>query len=294
MIALAKSGGLSEAELDEDFELIDGHEQQPTSATSPDQLPIHAHRNTIITTIRNSDVTCIQGETGCGKSSMVPLMLLEDADSRHEKINIVCTQPRRIAAIMLARRVASQRNEEIGETVGFKIAREGITSSATRLTFVTTGFLLQSLAHNPHKLNRYTHIILDEVHERSLESDLLCLLLKVMIPKQTALSKLVIMSATLQATLFRDYFTFLSRPIPPQPVFVGANCYPVSVVYVDEFAQKIPQLKDEVKLLASTVAMQFGLSPAHGKKKQQQLIPKPEVTESMLELLVKVCDVFII
>ncbi|CAK0884051.1 unnamed protein product, partial [Prorocentrum cordatum] len=108
-----------------------------------------------------SQVVCVQGETGCGKSSVLPLIFLEDPQAR-----IAVTQPRRIAAISLAQRVASTRGEPVGQTVGYRVAMDGQVSGATRLSFVTTGWLLMKLAHRPQALKEYTHIVLDEIHER--------------------------------------------------------------------------------------------------------------------------------
>eukprot|EP00698_Gefionella_okellyi_P018047 TRINITY_DN5379_c0_g1_i1.p1 TRINITY_DN5379_c0_g1~~TRINITY_DN5379_c0_g1_i1.p1 ORF type:complete len:2125 (+),score=588.22 TRINITY_DN5379_c0_g1_i1:192-6377(+) len=250
-------------------------------------LPVEAHREKILLTVRANRVTCIQGETGCGKSSVVPQMLLADAAARGEKINIVCTQPRRIAAIMLAKRVASCLKEPLGETVGFRIAREGQTSAKTKLTFVTIGYLLHLLAHDPGQLSKYTHILLDEIHERSMDGDLLCLLLKVTMPQQELANqvKLVIMSATLQANLFRDYFTFAGLPAPAQPIFVGANCYPVGLVYLEQLAKQLPNLNPHAKAAVAKLSRDFAVTTGSGGR---TFLPKAEVSDQMMEVIVHV------
>ena len=86
-------------------------------------LPIDEHREKIMQSIGANRVTCIQGETGCGKSSMVPQYILEDAQKRGKSVKVLVTQPRRLAAVTLARRVASQRGEETGRTVGYRIGQ---------------------------------------------------------------------------------------------------------------------------------------------------------------------------
>merc|ERR1719272_1834559 len=123
------------------------------------------------------------------------------------RTKIVVTQPRRMAAITLARRVASELGEEVGKTVGYKISGDTV---AGKLCFATTGFLLQVLVNQPEEFGTYTHVILDEVHERSVDADLLTMLMKLLMQCYPEV-KLIVMSATLQAKLFADYFSALER-----------------------------------------------------------------------------------
>ena len=118
--------------------------------------------------------------TGCGKSTQVPQYILDDwmvnaSENRH--CNIVCTQPRRISAMGVAERVAAERNEKVGNVVGYQIRLESKTSAMTRLLFCTTGILLRRLESDT-ELGLVTHVIVDEVHERSEESDFLLMILK--------------------------------------------------------------------------------------------------------------------
>ncbi|KAJ8936706.1 hypothetical protein NQ318_020318 [Aromia moschata] len=135
-------------------------------------LPAWNMKKDILNTINQSQVVVVSGETGCGKSTQVPQFILDEwisnysKDSRH--IEIVCTQPRRISAIGVAERVADERIENVGNTVGYQIRLESKVSSSTRLTFCTTGILLRRLEGEP-TLPNVTHIIVDEVHERSEE-----------------------------------------------------------------------------------------------------------------------------
>lgn len=136
------------------------------------KLPAWNLRNDIINTIHSSQVTVISGETGCGKSTQVPQFILDDwlanFKSNDKHIEIICTQPRRISAIGVAERVADERAERIGSTVGYQIRLENKVSSSTRLTFCTTGILLRRLEGDP-MISSVSHIIVDEVHERSEE-----------------------------------------------------------------------------------------------------------------------------
>eukprot|EP01043_Picozoa_sp_COSAG02_P009756 COSAG02_NODE_334_length_24367_cov_6.715634_23_plen_196_part_00 len=132
-------------------------------------------------------------------------------------VNIVCTQPRRIAAVGVAERVAEERGESIGRSVGYSIRGESKRSSASRLMFCTTGILLKMLEED-HDLATVTHLVIDEVHERSCDSDLLLLVCRQMLARfksQTstrAISgavsdlKVVLMSATVDSAVFVKYF----------------------------------------------------------------------------------------
>lgn len=135
-------------------------------------LPAWNLMKEILSKINSNQVIVISGETGCGKSTQVPQFILDNwlANYPNEKqhVEIVCTQPRRISALGVAERVADERIEKVGNTVGYQIRLESKMSSSTRLTFCTTGILLRRLESEP-TLPEVTHIIVDEVHERSVE-----------------------------------------------------------------------------------------------------------------------------
>ena len=140
-------------------------------ANVPAQLPIDAHRSEILDTIARNRVTIVCGETGCGKSSRLPLMLLEsDATAK-----MFVSQPRRIAARALCDRVRQSLGEEVGLRLGFGERDE---SRKTRLWFCSTGYLVRLVAAHPQALKTHTHVIVDEVHERSVDTEILCLLLR--------------------------------------------------------------------------------------------------------------------
>lgn len=176
-------------------------------------LPAWNQMTEILETVSQSQVVVISGETGCGKSTQVPQFLLDEWLYRCSKqenrdplphVEIICTQPRRLSAIGVAERIADERNERIGNSIGYQIRLENKISLATRLTFCTTGILLRRL-HSDPLLRSVSHVIVDEVHERSEESDFLLLILKEILHKRKDL-KVILMSATLNANLFSEYF----------------------------------------------------------------------------------------
>lgn len=118
--------------------------------------------------------------------------------------NIIVTQPRRISAIGVAERVAAERIERIGETCGYSIKLEKKWSKKTRLLFCTTGILLRRLQCDPD-LASVSHVFVDEVHERDLNTDFLLIILKSLLSRRSSI-KLVLMSATVNATTFSDFF----------------------------------------------------------------------------------------
>jgi len=125
-------------------------------------LPITEKRQTILDTINNNSVTIIQGQTGSGKTTQVPQYILDECAKEKRHCNIICTQPRRIATTSIAKFICKERNWQLGNLVGYQIQLDKKTSDDTRLTFCTTGVLLQRLV-NQRNMNEYTHVILDEV-----------------------------------------------------------------------------------------------------------------------------------
>lgn len=138
----------------------------------------------------------------------------------------VCTQPRRISAIGVAERVAAERVERIGNVVGYQIRLESKMSSSTRLLFCTTGILLRRLESDPD-LTDVTHVIVDEVHERSEESDFLLMILRDLVRRKKDL-RILLMSATLNANLFAGYFG--SVPV----IDIPGRTFPVDQIFLEE------------------------------------------------------------
>lgn len=142
--------------------------------------------------------------------------------------NIICTQPRRISAISLAERVANERADKVGNEVGYSIRGESKQSSNTKLLFCTTGVLLRMVQDNT-KLVGISHVIIDEVHERGVESDFLLVLLRDVLPQQPSL-RIILMSATIDATTISSYFTC---PVIEIPGFT----FPVQDYYIQDVLQ---------------------------------------------------------
>ncbi|XP_051911127.1 putative ATP-dependent RNA helicase DHX57 isoform X2 [Hippocampus zosterae] len=170
------------------------------------KLPAWNERDNILDLLDGCQVLVVSGMTGCGKSTQIPQFILDASLSgpADKVANIVCTQPRRISAISVAQRVAQERAESLGNSVGYQIRLKSVTSSATRLLYCTTGVLLRRLQGDV-ELQGVTHVIVDEVHERTEESDFLLLVLKDLILQRPDL-KIILMSATLNANLFSEYF----------------------------------------------------------------------------------------
>ncbi|PKU47310.1 hypothetical protein llap_2409 [Limosa lapponica baueri] len=168
-------------------------------------LPVFEKQEEIVKIIKDSKVVLIVGETGSGKTTQIPQFLLDDCYKNGTPCRIFCTQPRRLAAVAVAERVAAERREKIGQTIGYQIRLESRVSPKTLLTFCTNGILLRTLMAGDSTLSTVTHVIVDEVHERDRFSDFLLIKLRDVLQKQTKL-KLIISSAALDANLFIKYF----------------------------------------------------------------------------------------
>lgn len=169
------------------------------------KLPIFRFKVNIQRRIRENPVLIIKGETGCGKSTQVPQFVLDDAYNRKEYCSIVVTQPRRIAALTLAEQVSRERRCDLGTFVGCQIGLERRVSDDTRLTYCTTGVLLQKLVQSKH-MGMYTHIILDEIHERDEEMEFLLITIKRFMIHNPFSTKIILMSATIDTDEFANYF----------------------------------------------------------------------------------------
>ncbi|KAI1331653.1 helicase associated domain-containing protein [Xylariaceae sp. FL0255] len=196
------------------------------------QLPMWQFRERVLETVEREQVVIVCGETGCGKSTQVPSFLLEHQLSQGRPCKIYCTEPRRISAISLARRVSEELGEgrnDLGTSrslVGYSIRLESNTSKETRLVYATTGIVMRML-EGSNELREITHLVLDEVHERSIDSDFLLIVLKKLLEKRKDL-KVILMSATVDAERFSNY---LGRA----PVLnVPGRTFPVQVKYLED------------------------------------------------------------
>lgn len=194
---------------------------QPFRLQYPNDLPISARRDEIIAAISQHQVVIIAGETGSGKTTQLPKMCLEAGLA--EKGKIGCTQPRRVAAMSISKRVAEELAVTWGREVGCKMRFSDDTSKETQLKFMTDGILLTEIQSDP-LLRQYQALILDEAHERSLNIDFLLGYLKGLLPKRPDL-KLIITSATIDTQAFSEAYD--QAPI----IEVSGRLYPVEIRY---------------------------------------------------------------
>ena len=218
------------------------------------RLPAYKMQEKIVGTIERHQITVISGDTGkclrwldaveclrsaytifllkgCGKTTQVPQLVLDDMISkgRGAEASMIVTQPRRISAIGVSERIAAERCEKVGETAGYSIRLENKRSQKTRILLCTTGILLRRLQCDPD-LASVSHIFVDEVHERDLNTDFLLIILKDLLARRKGI-KLVLMSATLNADAFANYFT--GCPI----VSIPGRAFPVEENRLEDILQ---------------------------------------------------------
>ncbi|BEJ12269.1 hypothetical protein CspHIS471_0207290 [Cutaneotrichosporon sp. HIS471] len=174
------------------------------------KLPAWKSREEICGALDSSRVLVVVGETGCGKSTQLPQFILdhEIAAGRGASTNIIVTQPRRVAAMGVASRVGQERLEDVDtkpESVGYSIRGEHRSSRETRVLFCTTGVVLRRLGTGDTDLADVSHVIVDEAHERGVDTDLLICLLRDLLARNKHI-KVVLMSATINEKIFIDYF----------------------------------------------------------------------------------------
>ena len=184
------------------------------------------NRDEFLKLYQRSQILVFVGETGSGKTTQIPQFVLFDDLPQEQRKLVACTQPRRVAAMSVAQRVANEMDVTLGEEVGYSIRFEDVTSQRTILKYMTDGMLLRE-AMNDHDLSRYSTIILDEAHERTLATDILMGLLKEVAIRRPDL-KIVIMSATLDAQKFQSYFN--DAPL----LAVPGRTHPVEIFYTQE------------------------------------------------------------
>ena len=203
------------------------HQQRYVKGSSTERLHTNAiHRDEFLQMYQKSQFLVFVGETGSGKTTQIPQFVLFDDQPHIQRKLVACTQPRRVAAMSVAQRVANEMDVTLGDEVGYNIRFEDVTSQKTILKYMTDGMLLRE-AMNDNNLNRYSTIILDEAHERTLATDTLMGLLKEVAQRRPDL-KIVIMSATLDAQKFQSYFN--DAPL----LAVPGRTHPVEIFYTPE------------------------------------------------------------
>lgn len=188
-------------------------------------LPIVQFEEKIMKTVEENPVVVIIGETGSGKSTQLSQMLHRRGYTKSGIVGV--TQPRRVAAVSVARRVAQELGVKLGEEVGYAIRFEDRTSELTKIKYLTDGVLLRESLSNP-ELNQYSVIILDEAHERSLNTDILLGLVKRLIKIRSSNLKVLITSATLDGEKVSEFFS--GCPV----LNVPGKLYPVEILYSKE------------------------------------------------------------
>ena len=219
---------MPETQLSAEFSLqsVVNSPRQTPAIEYPEDLPVSARRDEIATTIDRHQVVILSGETGSGKTTQLPKICL--ALGRGLNKMIAHTQPRRLAASSVAKRIAQELKSELGDWVGYQIRFQDKSSKTTAIKLMTDGILLAESQRDP-LLNRYDTIIIDEAHERSLNIDFLLGYLLQLLPRRPDL-KLIITSATIDATRFARHFADANGN--PAPVIeVSGRLFPVDIRY---------------------------------------------------------------
>jgi pre-mRNA-splicing factor ATP-dependent RNA helicase DHX16 len=210
-------------------------------------LPIYEYRDQFLAALADHQILVIVGETGSGKTTQLP-QYLHEAGYTKGGLKVGCTQPRRVAAMSVAARVADEMGVKVGNEVGYSIRFEDSTSDKTVLKYMTDGMLLREFMTEPD-LGGYAAIMIDEAHERTVHTDILLALVKDLARERPEL-KLLISSATMNAQKFADYFD-------EAPIFnIPGRRYPVDIHYT-------PQ--PEANYLAAAITTVFQIHTTQGK-----------------------------
>ncbi|KZT69049.1 P-loop containing nucleoside triphosphate hydrolase protein [Daedalea quercina L-15889] len=230
--ATRKRDDRSDARVREDFVAIMRNDKYSQILTGRQKLPAFPARDTFLSMLERNRCIVVVGETGCGKTTQLPQFVLDSlilAD-QGSRASIIVTQPRRLSAIGVAARVSAERLDD--GSVGYAIRGESKQDHKTKLLFCTTGVVLRRIGSGD-KLDDVTHIIVDEVHERSVDGDFLLLELRELLRMHPKL-KVVLMSATINHEIFMKYFD--NAPL----LTIAGFTHPVEDKYIEDF---MPQLR---------------------------------------------------
>ena len=228
-------------------EKLDAAEQKAASIEETRKsLPIYQFRDQILQAVEDHQILIIVGETGSGKTTQIPQYLHEAGYSKNG-MKIGCTQPRRVAAMSVASRVAEEMGVKLGNEVGYAIRFEDNTSDKTTMKYMTDGMLLRELLTEPD-LGQYSALMIDEAHERTVPTDIACGLLKDIAKARPDL-RLLISSATMDAQKFQKYFD-------DAPIFnIPGRRYPVDIHYTSQ---------PEANFLAAAITTVFQIHVTQG------------------------------
>lgn len=230
-------------------------------------LPVSAYENEIIQTLRTENILIIAGDTGCGKSTQVPQYLMKNGFG-----NIACTQPRRLACVSLCSRLKFETLTQFENKIGYQVRFEKKKNKETKITFLTEGLLVRQLLSDC-TLSSYDVVILDEVHERHIQSDFVLGLLKCLLYKRKDL-KVVLMSATINTDLFYNYFDLQAKIIE-----IPGRLFPVRTIYRPVF-QDDSQKKTKVDVTPYLQILQI-IDEKHRHEKGDVLIFMSGISEIM-------------
>ncbi|XP_032338686.1 ATP-dependent RNA helicase TDRD9 [Camelus ferus] len=205
-----------------------------TTYKYPD-LPVNRCKEEVISLIESNSVVIIHGATGSGKSTQLPQYILDHYVERSAYCNIVVTQPRKIGASSIARWISRERAWTLGGLVGYQVGLEKVATEDTKLVYVTTGVLLQKVV-GAKSLMEFTHVFIDEVHERTEEMDFLLLVVRKLLRTNSRFVKVILMSATINCEEFADYFAVpVQNKMSPAYIFeVEGKPYSIEEYYLDD------------------------------------------------------------
>jgi len=252
-------------------------------------FPLNQYRDQLSVLIEENDACIVLGATGSGKTTQVPQLMLENAikAGKGGECNVICTQPRRIAAISVAERVANERGERLQESIGYRVRFDSKPPNHTgSIQYCTTGVLLKQLQdQGAAALDNISHVIIDEVHERDTLIDFLMLLVKRALierkkEKKPAV-KLILMSATIDTNLFSRYFGDGSLTLQCPTIEIPGRTFPVKHLYMDDIVPLLEKMyaKKDVPLLHDRITQKF----ISDEKNVKRVEPDPVARSSRIE-----------
>ncbi|NXL38850.1 TDRD9 helicase, partial [Glaucidium brasilianum] len=203
-------------------------------------MPVAKHREEIVSLIESNSVVIVQGATGSGKSTQIPQYILDYCIQRSIYCKIAVTQPRKIGASSIARWISKERSVTLGGFVGYQVSLKNVSTKETRLLYLTTGVLLEKIVGNK-SLTEFTHIFIDEVHERTEEMDFVLLVIRKLLRTNSQSVKVILMSASLSCKELADYFALpVHGGLKPACVFkVEGKPYAIEEYYLDDLKHTV-------------------------------------------------------
>ncbi|QSZ36466.1 hypothetical protein DSL72_006345 [Monilinia vaccinii-corymbosi] len=260
-------------------------------------LPINRHSSEVLSLIENNQYSILVGQTGSGKTTQLPQIILDEyiRENRGGDCKIVCTQPRRIAATSVARRVAKERGQNLGDQVGYHVRSDPqVPKPRGSITYCTTGIIVQQLIHDPDNLfDNLSHLVIDEVHERGIDIDTLLTMVRDIVKRRIKAGRsnprVCFMSATVDAEMFQEYFSFTDETVEAtcKVLHVEGRAFPVEEKYLEDimktFGGKYPQDHAIWSLLGSSNCQEYLKSEKKLKETDLVVDVKDQKVESVIE-----------